>query len=184
MTLPSFTDLGLAAVVLTIAVIPAALTVLAAAGILESAQWRTRLEARLGTPGFRVAAALGTLAVVALFLRLSWDWSAATHLKPQCAALAEPWFAAEGPTGPGGVSLRVGRRTVESGYWTTITADRYQALDDATGALVAEGHEVWIDTGHTRYRCGLASGPVPLRGFAEPDPAGIRRFLFRAGAPR
>ena len=184
MTLPSFTDLGLAAVVLIIAVIPAALTVLAVAGILGSAQWRTRLEARLGAPGFRVAAALGTLAVTGLFLRLSWDWSAATHLKPQCAALAEPWFATEGPGGTGGVSLRVGRRTVESGYWTTITADRYQALDDATGALVAEGHEVWIDTGHTRYRCGLASGAVPRRGFAEPDPEGIRRFMVRAGAPR
>jgi hypothetical protein len=173
MTLPSFTDLGLAAVVLVLAVVPAALAALAIAGVLQATRLDSRLEARLGERGFRVAGVLG-----ALVLRFSWDWSAATHLKPLCAALAEPWFSGSAPAGA--ASLRVRRRVVESGYWTTITADRYEAVDEATGEILAEGDELWIDAGSTRYRCGLASGPVPVKRRDEPEGPAIDRFLGRA----
>ena len=88
MTLPGFTDLGLAAVVLVLAIVPAALAVLAIIGVLQATRLDTRLESRLGPGGLRIAGTLGALALAALFLRLSWDWSAATHLKPLCAALA------------------------------------------------------------------------------------------------
>jgi hypothetical protein len=180
MTLPSFTDLGLAAVVLVLAIVPAALAVLAIMGVLQATRLDTALESRLGTAGMRTAATLASLALVALFLRFSWDWSAATHLKPLCAALATPWFSGLPPAEPGAASLRVRRRTVESGYWTTITADRYEAVDDATGEVLAEGDELWIDAGDTRYRCGLASGPLPVKRREEPARQAIDRFLRRA----
>ena len=99
MTLPGFTDLGLAAVVLVLAIVPAALAVLAIIGVLQATRLDTRLESRLGPGGLRIAGTLGALALAALFLRLSWDWSAATHLKPLCAALATPWFSGLAPTG-------------------------------------------------------------------------------------
>ncbi|MDH5255882.1 MAG: hypothetical protein OEW72_08220 [Gammaproteobacteria bacterium] len=178
MTLPSFTDLGLAAVVLVLAVVPAALAALAIIGVLQATRLDSRLESRLGERGFRVAGVLGALVLGGLFLRFSWDWSAATHLKPQCAALAEPWFS--GSPATGAASLRVRRRVVESGYWTTITADRYEAVDDATGEILAEGDELWIDAGTTRYRCGLASGPVPVKRREGPVGPAIDRFLSRA----
>lgn len=183
MTLPSFTDLGLAAVVLVLAVVPAALAVLAIIGVLQATRLDTRLESRLGATGFRAAGVLGALALAALFLRFSWDWSAATHLKPLCAALADPWFSGLAPAGT--ASLRVRRRVVESGYWTTITADRYEAIDEATGEVLAEGDELWIDAGATRYRCGLASGPLPVRRREAPAGPAIDRFLRRAagGSP-
>jgi len=180
MTLPSFTDLGLAAVVLVLAIVPAALAVLGTLGVLQATRLDTRLEAALGPTGIRLAGGLGALVLVALFLRFSWDWSAATHLKPLCAALAEPWFSGLPPAEAGGASLRVRRRVVESGYWTTITADRYEAVDDATGEVLAEGDELWIDAGETRYRCGLASGPLPVKRREEPDRGAIDRFLSQA----
>jgi hypothetical protein len=182
MTLPSFTDLGLAAVVLVLAVVPAALAVLAVIGILQATRLDTRLAARLGATGFRVAGMLGALALVALFLRFSWDWSAATHLKPLCAALADPWYS--GLASTGSTSLRVRRRVLESGYWTTITGDRYEAVDDSTGEVLAEGDELWIDAGATRYRCGLASGPVPVRRREAPAGLAVDRFLGRAAGSR
>jgi hypothetical protein len=178
MTLPGFTDLGLAAVVLVLAIVPAALAVLAIIGILQATRLDTRLESRLGPGGLRIAGTLGALVLAALFLRLSWDWSAATHLKPLCAALATPWFSGLAPTGT--ASLRVRRRIVEARYWTTITADRYEAVDAATGAVLAEGDELWIDAGTTRYRCGLASGPVPVQRREQPPRTAIDRFLRQA----
>jgi len=180
MTLPSFTDLGLAAVVLVLAIVPAALAVLATVGILQATRLDTRLESRLGARGFRVAGLLGALALVGLFLRLSWDWSAATHLKPLCAALAEPWYSDGSPAATGAPRLRVSRRVVETSYWTTITADRYEAVDEATGEVLAEGDELWIDAGATRYRCGLASGPRPLKRRDAPAGPAIDQFLSRA----
>jgi hypothetical protein len=118
------------------------------------------------------------LALGAGFLRLSWDWSAATHLKPLCAALAAPWFSDTPAAGE--ARVRVSRRVVESGYWTTITADRYQAVD-AGGNLLGEADELWIDAGTTRYRCGVLSGPRPVRRQDPPDTgAALARFLDRA----
>jgi hypothetical protein len=73
MTLPSFTDLGLAAVVLVLAIVPAALAVLAIMGVLQATRLDTVLESRLGTAGFRTAGMLASLALVGLFLRFSWD---------------------------------------------------------------------------------------------------------------
>jgi len=178
MTLPSFTDLGLAAVVLVLAIVPAALAVLATVGILQATRLDNRLESLLGARGFRVAGVLGALVLAGLFLRLSWDWSAATHLKPLCAALAEPWYGSSAATGA--PRLRVSRRVVETGYWTTITADRYEAVDDATGEVLAEGDELWIDAGKTRYRCGLASGPRPLKRRDAPAGSAVEQFLSRA----
>ncbi len=178
MTLPSFTDLGLAAVVLVLAVVPAALATVAIIGVLQATRLDNRLESRLGARGFRVAGLVGALVLAALFLRFSWDWSAATHLKPLCAALAEPWFSGSAPTGE--TSLRVRRRVVEAGYWTTISADRYEAVDGATGEILAEGDELWIDAGATRYRCGLASGPLPVKRRDAPARPAIDQFLDRA----
>ena len=186
MTLPSFTDLGLAAVVLVLAVVPAALAMLAIIGraaghAARHAGWNPAWA----RAGFRVAGPLAALVLAALFLRFSWDWSAATHLKPLCAALAEPWFSGSAARGTGEASLRVRRRVVEAGYWTTITADRYEAVDDATGEVLAEGDELWIDAGATRYRCGLASGPLPVKRRDEPARPAIDQFLDRAaGAAR
>lgn len=178
MTLPGFTDLGLAAVVLVLAIVPAALAVLAIFGVLQATRLDTRLESLLGPGGLRTAGVLGALVMAALFLRVSWDGSAATHLKPLCAALATPWFSGLAPAGA--ASLRIRRRTVEARYWTTITADRYQAVDEATGAVLAEGDELWIDAGSTRYRCGLASGPVPVKRREDPPRAAIDEFVRRA----
>lgn len=182
MTLPSFTDLGLAAVVLVLAIVPAALAVLAIIGVLQATRLDTALEAGLGAAGYRTAGLLGALALVALFLRFSWDWAAATHLKPLCAALARPWYGDAAPAGP--ANLRVRRRILESRYWTTITGDRYEVIDAATGDVLAEGDELWIDAGGTRYRCGLASGPLPVKRREEPDPSAIDAFVRRAnGGP-
>jgi len=180
MTLPSFTDLGLAAVVLVLAIVPAALALLAIIGVLQATRLDDWLLSALGSRGVRIVGTLGALALSGLFLRLSWDWSAATHLKPLCAALAQPWFSGVPAAGPAGASLQVRRRVLEAGYWTTITADRYEAVDAATGEVLAEGDELWIDAGATRYRCGLASGPRPVRHRELRDRSALDRFLDQA----
>ena len=184
MTLPTFTDLGLAAVVLVLAVVPAALAFLGLAGLLQATRLDTRLGALLGPAGRRAGAVIGGTALLALFLRLSWDWSAATHLKPLCAALGAPWFSAVadgGGAAAGAPTLAVRRRVLEAGYWTTITGDRYRAVD-AAGNLLAEADELWIDAGPTRYRCGILSGPRPVRRReAAGTDVALARFLDRAG---
>ena len=178
MTLPTFTDLGLAAVELVLAVVPAALAFLGLAGVLQATRLDARLAALVGPAALRAGALLGGAALLVVFLRLSWDWSAATHLKPLCGALAAPWFSPTPAAGEATVGVR--RRVIESGYWTTITGDRYRAVD-AEGTLLAEADELWIDAGPTRYRCGVLSGPRPVRR-QEPDGAAtaLARFLARA----
>ena len=178
MTLPTFTDLGVAASVVVLALVPAALAVLAVAGLLQATRLDTRLEALLGPRGLRATGFLAGLALLGLFVGQSRDWAAATPLKPLCAALAEPWYSGETAVGP--ARLEVRRRVIETTYWTTISADRYQAVDAATNAVLAEADELWIDAGRSRYRCGVASGPLPRKGLGAPTAADLATFLDRA----
>lgn len=218
MNLPGLADLGLAGLVLVLAVVPAALVLLVISSLLEVYRLDSRLEARLGHRAYRLSGFVLAAVVIGFFGWMSWGWSAATHLKPLCLARAEPVYWRDEPvaatalsldvttpepgwtrdlagpgsfagfnlsaTGtPGSVVLRVRRRTVEDRYWTRISADRFQVFEQSSGEVLAEGDELWIDAGRRQYRCGIASGPLPVRGADYPATLGIRRFLLEAARP-
>jgi hypothetical protein len=82
-----------------------------------------------------------------------------------------------------GAVLRVRRASQRSSYWARITVDRFLLTDLATGTLLADGEEMWVDAGPARYRCGIVSGPYPVRGDDYPPGDGVARFLFKAIRP-
>ncbi len=229
-------DLGLAAVVGVLALVPGALAFFA----ISSGLTALRAEERLGAGGFRlVAGTLGVLTAVTTAL-LAWVWGGATHLKPRCFARATPVYSTAMPAplavrgirieaagagaepapwaaaliGAGGFPwyewqrpdgtllrvagdgqratvvagnaqavLRVRRASAESGFWVRITADRFELRDEFTGSVLAAGEEMWIDAGPARFRCGIASGPLPVAGRDYPPGDAIARFLRRAVQP-
>jgi hypothetical protein len=79
-----------------------------------------------------------------------------------------------------GALLKVRRASAESSYWARITVDRFLLTDLATGSLLADGEEMWVDAGPARYRCGIASGPYPVPGRDYPEGYGVARFLGKA----
>jgi hypothetical protein len=183
MNLPGFTDLGLAAVVLVLAIVPAALLVLAGHGAAQALRLDERMVRLAGRATWRALTLLTGLAVLAVCLQYSWRWSAATHLKPLCATRGEPWFADDAVAMP--VELRVTRQLLERNYWLRIEAEQYAAVGRDTGELRATAAELWVDAAGVRYACGVVSGPFPRRvdPTAATPPAPLRRFLARAGRP-
>jgi hypothetical protein len=88
-----------------------------------------------------------------------------------------------GPSpGEARVILRVRRSGAQVGYWLRLGTDHFEVIDRITNARLAVGEELWVDAGAARYRCGIASGPFPVR--ARDYPAGDGVFQFVRGAVR
>jgi hypothetical protein len=87
------------------------------------------------------------------------------------------------PASAAGAVLRVRRAGTSASFWAPITVDRFTLLERPSGAILAEGEEMWVDAGPARYRCGVASGPVPVAGAADPGGEGVARFVLRAAVP-
>lgn len=235
-------DLGLAAVVGVIALVPAALAFVALAAGLRM----LRAEARLGPVAFRAVTAALAAVVAAAAVLGAWTLGGATHLKPRCVARAEPVYPGRGDAGegtpaplpvnrvlvdapdhggappawarhllaPGGFAtyewrradgsiarvgrdgvatpmpgatadavLTVRRSATSASYWAPITVDRYELRERRTGTVLATGEEMWVDAGPARFRCGVASGPLPVRARDYPEGDGVARFLRRAVRP-
>lgn len=90
---------------------------------------------------------------------------------------------APAPQSVAGALLRVNRGSGRSSAWARITVDRFRLTDLATGTLLADGEEMWVDAGPARYRCGIVSGPYPVRGDDYPPGNGVARYLFKAIRP-
>ena len=81
--------------------------------------------------------------------------------------------------------LEVRRRTHHRNRWFTVEMDRFSVRDRGTGAVLAEGDELWIRAGRATYHCGIGSGPEPTADTPWPGGSGVASFIARLGqAPR
>lgn len=87
------------------------------------------------------------------------------------------------PAATAGAVLRVRRAGTSPAFWAPITVDRLTLVESPSGAVLAEGEEMWVDAGPARYRCGVASGPLPVRGDGYPGGDAVARFVLRAAVP-
>jgi hypothetical protein len=81
------------------------------------------------------------------------------------------------------VLLRVRRSSRRVNAWMKLWTDRFTVIDRVTGAQLARGSEMWVEAGPTTWRCGVASGPLPVRVPAYTDPAALRTFVLAAARP-
>jgi hypothetical protein len=79
--------------------------------------------------------------------------------------------------------LRVRRQSTRVGAWLQLTTDRFTLTDRLTGLTLAVGDEMWVDAGLARYRCGVASGPLPVRSREYPLPGRLLGFMTAAVTP-
>lgn len=79
--------------------------------------------------------------------------------------------------------LRVRRSSARPNLWLTLGTDRFEVFDALTRTRLALGNELWVDAGAARYRCGIASGPVPVRSRDYPAGGGVFAFVHRAVQP-
>lgn len=87
------------------------------------------------------------------------------------------------PAPTAGAVLRVRRASTQSGYWVRITVDSFTLVERRTGTVLARGEEMWVDAGPARYRCGIASGELPVAGRGYPPGDGVARFVLAALEP-
>ncbi len=80
--------------------------------------------------------------------------------------------------------LEARRRTHHRNRWFTVEMDRFRLVDRSTGAVLAEGDELWIRAGRAKYHCGIGSGLEPTAETAWPAGDGVRRFLEPLARPR
>jgi hypothetical protein len=86
-------------------------------------------------------------------------------------------------TGTARILLRVRRSRRRVNAWVELWTDRFTASDRVTGAVLARGSEMWVEAGPATWRCGVASGPLPVRVPAYADPAALRAFVLTAARP-
>lgn len=81
------------------------------------------------------------------------------------------------------VELRARRSGTRVSAWLTLGTDRFTLRDRLTGDRLATGAELWIDAGAARYRCGVASGLLPVRSTEYPQPSALLDFVRGAARP-
>jgi hypothetical protein len=74
-------------------------------------------------------------------------------------------------------SLEARRVTHHRNRWFDVQMDRFRLRDRATGAVLAEGDELWINAGRATYHCGIGSGPEATTATAWPSGDGVARFV-------
>jgi hypothetical protein len=79
--------------------------------------------------------------------------------------------------------LRVRRSSARPNLWLRLGTDRFEVFDAVTRMRLAIGSELWVDAGPVRYRCGIASGPAPVRSRDYPPGDGVFAFVRRAVLP-
>jgi len=88
-----------------------------------------------------------------------------------------------GAPGEARAILRVRQSSAQAGFWLRLGTDRFEVFDQLTRNRLAIGEELWVDAGPVRYRCGIASGPVPVRARDYPGGDGVFRFVRGAVIP-
>lgn len=88
-----------------------------------------------------------------------------------------------GARGDARAMLRVRRSSAQAGFWLRLGTDRFEVFDQLTRTRLAVGDELWVDAGPVRYRCGIMSGPVPVRSREDPAGDGVFRFVLGAVIP-
>jgi hypothetical protein len=86
-------------------------------------------------------------------------------------------------TGTARVALRVRRSSRRVNAWVELWTDRFTVTDRVTGLQLARGSELWVEAGPATWRCGVASGPLPVRVPAYADPTALRAFVLTATRP-
>jgi len=154
-------DIGLAAVVAVVALVPAALAFMALGALLQA----LRVEERLGAVAFRALAGGFAAAVAAAAVLGAWTWGGATHLQPRCLARADPVYAGlVGLADMGGADGAPGRVPVTS---VLVDAPASGAAPPAWAAALVGGrgfdHYEWRrpDGKVFRVDAGGALAPVP-----------------------
>jgi hypothetical protein len=79
--------------------------------------------------------------------------------------------------------LRVRRSSARPNLWLRLGNDRFEVFDTVTRTRLARGNELWVDAGPVRYRCGIASGPAPVRSRDYPPGDGVFAFVRGAVLP-
>lgn len=90
--------------------------------------------------------------------------------------------ALDGGTPPR-VDLRMRTSTARVNAWVTLGTDRFTLRDRLTGARLATADEMWVDAGPARYRCGVGSGPAPVRAREYAEPRRLLAFVVAAARP-
>jgi hypothetical protein len=88
-----------------------------------------------------------------------------------------------GARGEARAILRVRQSSAQASFWLQLGSDRFEVFDLLTRNRLAIGEELWVDAGPVRYRCGIASGPVPVRSRDYPGGDGVFRFVRGAVIP-
>jgi len=85
--------------------------------------------------------------------------------------------------------LEVRRLTHHKNLWFTVDMQRFRLVEQRHGTVIAEGDELQIEAGRSRYHCGIESGPLPVSAQRTrwPGGDGVARFVVRGlsgpGAP-
>ena len=81
--------------------------------------------------------------------------------------------------------LEVRRIVHHRNLWFTVGMERFRLSQRRWGELLAEGDELWIAAGRARYRCGIVSGPHPVRADRSPWPGGdgVAEFVAQGLRP-
>lgn len=86
-------------------------------------------------------------------------------------------------TGTARILLRVRRSSRRVNAWVELWTDRFTVSDRVTGTVLGRGSEMWVEAGPATWRCGVASGALPVRVPAYADPAALRAFVLTAARP-
>jgi hypothetical protein len=88
-----------------------------------------------------------------------------------------------GAAGTARAMLHVRRSSARPNLWLRLGTDHFEVFDGVTRERLARGNELWVDAGPVRYRCGIASGPTPVRSRDYPPGDGVFAFVRRAVLP-
>ncbi|MBU6378423.1 MAG: hypothetical protein KJS95_07800 [Gammaproteobacteria bacterium] len=77
--------------------------------------------------------------------------------------------------------LEVRRLTHHKNLWFTVEMQRFRLVEQRYGTVIAEGDELQIEAGRSRYHCGIESGPLPVSAQRTrwPGGDGVARFVVR-----
>lgn len=88
-----------------------------------------------------------------------------------------------GAAGTARAMLHVRRSSARPNLWLRLGTDHFEVFDGVTRERLARGNELWVDAGPVRWRCGIASGPTPVRSRDYPPGDGVFAFVRRAVLP-
>lgn len=90
-------------------------------------------------------------------------------------------IAGDGRELPATHVLEVRRLTHHKNLWFTVEMQRFRLVEQRHGTVIAEGDELQIEAGRSRYHCGIESGPLPVSAQRTrwPGGDGVARFVVR-----